>query len=116
MDAYIGTDLPKPLSTYKFFKEADRRLSNKGILIANLMTTDRLYYEKMLKKISSVFSEIWFLHGNTSSNAIVFAMNRKLSRIEIMRNAICLKRNFPVNYPLLRLVWKIEKFKSKPRF
>ncbi len=113
MDAYIGNDLPQPMSTCEFFKEAGRRLSDKGILIVNLMTTDRLYYKKMLEKISSVFNEIWLLRGNTSSNTIAFAMNRKLSKIEIMLNAICLKRNFPVNYPLLRLVYKIEKFKRK---
>ena len=113
MDAYIGTDLPQPLSTCEFFKEVYRCLSNKGIFIANLMTTNRLYYEKMLEKISLAFGEIWLLHGNTSNNAIVFAMNRKLSRIEIMRNALCLKRKFPPDYPLLRLIWKIEKFKYK---
>tara|TARA_B100000315_G_scaffold33053_1_gene27742 strand:+ start:8147 stop:8899 length:753 start_codon:yes stop_codon:yes gene_type:complete len=111
MDAYIGNDLPQPLSTSEFFKEADRGLTDKGILIVNLMSTDRLNYEKMLQKISSVFDEIWLLHSNTSSNTIAFAMNRKVSRIEIMLNALSLKRNFPTNYPLLRLAYKIKKFK-----
>lgn len=110
MDAYIGNDLPQLMSTCEFFKEVERCLSNKGILIVNLMTTDRLYYKKMLEKISLVFDEIWLLHGNTSSNTIAFAMNRKFSRLEIIRNALCLKRKFPVNYPLLRLICKIKKF------
>ena len=109
MDAYLGNDLPQPLSTVEFFKETDRCLLDTGILIVNLMTTDRVYFKKMLKKISSVFGEIWILDGNTSSNTIIFAMNRKFSRIGIMRNALCQKRNFPSDYPLLKLIWRIGK-------
>ena len=109
MDAYIGNNLPKSLSSLDFFKEADKHLSNKGVLIANLMTTDRPYYKKMLKKINSAFSEIWLLHAETSSNAIAFAMNRKLFRMKIACRAIWLKKNFPPNFELINKISKIKK-------
>lgn len=110
LDAYIGKDLPPSMSTLEFFKETKSHLSNKGILIANLMTTEKSYLKKILKTISSVFCEIWLLRGDTSSNTIVFAMNRKLTRLGIACKALLLKKDFPANVPLMKLIRKIQKF------
>lgn len=113
LDTYRGNDLPLTMSTFDFFKETNSHLSNKGILIANLMTAEKSYLKKMLKTISSVFCEIWLLRGETSSNTIAFAMNRKLTQLGIGCRALLLKKDFPANVPLMKLIRKIKKFQHR---
>lgn len=109
MDVYIGSELPQECATPEFFLEARKCLSHDGIFISNLMTSDKLYYEKMLNTISSAFNEIWLLSGTVSGNTIVIATNAMVNKTKIINNAEILQDYIPENIQLLKLVDRLQK-------
>ncbi len=103
LDAYLANKLPQPLSTLEFFTEVNRRLSLKGIFVANLISTDQLYFKRMLKRIGSVFRELWLLPGEASYNTIAFATKAQVSQAEIVRCAQLLQKDLPFDFQLAKL-------------
>ena len=95
--------MQQTFSTLEFFCETKRRLSAKGIFVANLISTDRLYLKRTLNKIGSVFPELWLLPGDVSNNTITFATHAKLSQAEIVRHAQLLQKDLPYHFHLTRL-------------
>jgi spermidine synthase len=109
MDAYIGRKQHRPLTTTEFFMEIKDRLTPKGLLTANLMTKNKTHFETMKSRIESVFNQLWYIPGETSTNAVAFAAKEKISKSQLLSNIKELQVPIPNGIQLKKLVEKIVK-------
>lgn len=109
MDAYIGRKQHRPLTTTEFFMEIKDRLTPRGLLAANLMTKNKTHFETMKSRIESIFNDLWYIPGETSTNAVVFAAKEKISKTQLLSNIKELQVSIPNEIQLKKLVEKIVK-------
>jgi spermidine synthase len=77
LDAYGPDLIPYPLTTQEFMKAVGKRLTPKGVVVANLWYDESKYYD-MLKTYQSVFAEIHVLRCAHSGNRIVVGFQEKI--------------------------------------
>lgn len=109
MDAYIGRKQHRPLTTTEFFMEIKNRLTPKGLLTANLMTKNKSRFATMKSRIGSVFKDLWYIAGETSTNAVAFAAKKKISKTQLLSNIKELQVPIPNEIQLKKLVERIVK-------
>lgn len=109
MDAYIGRKQHRPLTTTEFFMEIKDRLTPTGLLTANLMTQNKSRFDAMKSRIGSVFKDLWYLPGETSTNAVAFAVKEKISKTQLLKNIKELQVSIPNEIQLKKLAGKIVK-------
>lgn len=74
LDAFRGGFVPPHLKTEEFYRECAARLSERGVFIANLHATSRLYVSD-LRTIQKVFPQLVLFHTPGSGNVIACAVN-----------------------------------------
>ncbi len=106
-DAFMGSSLPDVLSSTDFYREIKKHLALKGILVANLSTSNKTHFKKTVNKIKSIFSELWMLHGEKSDNTIVFAAKENISHTDILYNAYSFQESQPLNIKFTNLASRL---------
>lgn len=74
LDAYRGGYVPPHLKTREFYRECARRLSPRGVLLANLHSTTQLYYAD-LKTLYSSFRQVALFRTHGRGNVIAMCVD-----------------------------------------
>jgi len=77
LDAYRGGYVPPHLKTREFYRECARRLSDRGVVLANLHSTTRLYYAD-LKTLYSSFRQVALFRTRGRGNVIAMCVDYDL--------------------------------------
>ncbi|MHA1344292.1 MAG: spermidine synthase, partial [Promethearchaeota archaeon] len=110
MDAYIGNELPRSLTTPEFFNEINRLLSLNGTFIANVLGKSRREFQKLLKKNGFENKEIWLLPGIRSRNTVVFASRGShISKKELLSQTDRVQKDFPFDFQLINLTRRLKR-------
>lgn len=113
MDAYIENQIPETVESTAFFAETARTLSPKGILVANLMTVNKEYFENIIERMSGIFKDIWLLAGMTSTNSLVFASRDKILKPKIQKKTKTLTKKIPFDLKIRKLLGQLENVKGQ---
>lgn len=86
MDAFIGQRQHRSLTAQEFFLAARERLNPGGLFVTNLMTKHETRFEKMKRRLGSVFNSLWIFPGEISANALAFAKIEKITKTSLLKN------------------------------
>lgn len=87
VDCYIGSDIPRHLTTMEFFRTARARLTRHGVLVANLQGAPlNPRFGSMVETIRRVFPVVYLFSCAESPNVVVVATRegRRLGEREIV--------------------------------
>ena len=113
MDVFIGDIQPETSMTAEFFQLAKARISKGGVFVSNMTTGRGTHFHEKLKRISTVFKNIWLLPVEKRDNTIVFAAEKSISKFEIIKRAVIQQEKMPSPFQILKLAKKIHQIKSK---
>ncbi|MEG4274231.1 MULTISPECIES: fused MFS/spermidine synthase [unclassified Microcoleus] len=90
---------PHRLSTKEFYQLCEKRLSSKGVVLANLLQRDQFYAEK-IKTFQSVFSQVCVCVGQESNSILIGSNSPILEKDEIVAKAKYLQDSYQFSFPL----------------
>jgi len=95
LDSYIEDKIPRRLTKLDFLEDAARILSPRGIFSANLINADRLRFNSLVKRMTSIFRDVWLLDCSQANNTLVFAAKREIDKDSLIINARNLEKRLP---------------------
>ncbi len=110
MDAYLGHHQTLPVTTHAFYTEVRERLTDRGVLVANLLTGNRSRFRKITRRIGSLFEHFWILPGDSAANALGFACKQMISRFQLQLNLNLWESRIPMDYHLESLVERVYQY------
>jgi len=110
LDAFNGDYIPFHLMTKEFLQEVKRMLSDKGVVVANVFSPNRLF-DAELKTFMEVFGDCQVFLGQTSANAILTATkgHGPLTRKEAAERAAELQRNHGFEFDLTTVAQRLNR-------
>lgn len=101
LDAYNADIIPFHLTTREFLLELKHKLSEKGVVAANLWTLNASLYLSMVRTYESVFNKVYRFPVRERNNSIIIGANIELSKNEIFERTLNLQKtaNFPYDLP-----------------
>jgi spermidine synthase len=111
LDTYCGNDLPISVDSSFFMNGCARLLSPHGVMVANLMTRDKVMLKIRLQWMKQAFGKLMILPGKKSGNMVVFAGYKLPKRETLKQNAHIVDNLFPYRF---RAQWMVNRLKEEP--
>lgn len=102
IDAYNAEYIPYHLTTVEFLHEAKSRLSEGGVMVANLWSSNEELYLSMVKTYEEVFDYIHRFRVWRKNNVILVAAGEKISPQSIAERASEIQDKFHFPYDFVR--------------
>ena len=109
LDAFGNDFVPRHLTTREFLRAVRKRLSPKGLVVANVWgRRSNALYDSMIRTYKAVFEQVYLISVPKRSNVIVLALPRrgKITRGELGRQAARISRTRRLPFDLAELVRK----------
>lgn len=81
LDAYGSDGIPEHLATKSFFQQVAKRLTNKGVVVANFGLDSPRMYLKLAERLRASVGDSRCIHGEEESNLITIA-----AKPDVMKN------------------------------
>jgi spermidine synthase len=113
LDAFVGVGFaPLRLSTQEFFRVCRNQLSRNGTLVANVLPTGALVFER-LATLASVFRNVYTYEWN--GTLLLFANDLdEQSDSDLVKTACELQERYGFSFPYVPLVAHVTRLKAPP--
>lgn len=108
LDAYVGSDMPSPLTSDKTLGNACAALNAGGVFVANLWASKREHLDRVMATIRQRFRDVKRLYGKRSQNMLAFAGNEIIDTAIVQQRAALLQRRLPGRFPIARLARELR--------
>lgn len=108
VDAFDGTgSSPFPLSTMEFYEDCTKHLLDDGLVVVNMLLSDRQYYQKV-RTLRASFSHTWMVSTNEWGGSVFYASRRNnLTKQEIVERARQLEQTHNFSFPMVEHAQRI---------
>jgi spermidine synthase len=108
VDAFDGTgSSPFPLSTMEFYEECAKHLLDDGLVVVNVLLSDRQYDQKV-RTLRASFSHTWMVSTNEWGGSVFYATRKNnLTKQEIVERARQLEESYNFSFPLVEHAHRI---------